>query len=284
MPEVASAAMRAFASSPPANGPSHMQLPAGASSPHREHNAAAGYGRDTTAVHFFPVASNVFRHAQSAPKGADGNACQLGVAQLPTAAATCSTAVGALSLTPPTSVSAAISQLTEKQTSKPATHTAAAGESRHGHEVTAKAVISTSSRQHPQLGTDRAGLPLSDSVSSQPARDADDIKVSEQELGNSKREHTRNLLLSIEKALHLVLPDTRHEKGENLDQPEASGHSCGQGLVRVAYRQDEHWASTPAVVLTAGSGAVWEHQVHLDLPQQDTGSCDMQSLQVSTFA
>lgn len=268
VPHIAPAVTRAILNSPAANIPTNG------------HIAADAHCSEGTVVNTFPLASNVFRPGQSVAMQDQQAEDTQGAPEQPTAAAAPATAGDRSTLT------ATQAEATELDSNLAAQHdaeqsvtlstvtAAVSNSSTAGTNADSTAAVSVdTSPQHIKLKPEapHAGNPLHES-----RRSAKELKVSDDEARNSKNGQSNMLLLCVERALHLAIPDVPYEQAD-IQQAQTNSSKGGQSMIRVAFTQGEQLCSTSAVAVTPGGGAIWQHEVQLERPEQDSGS-DLQQM------
>ena len=271
VPHIAPAVTRAIPNSPAANIPTNG------------HIAADAHCSEGTVVSTFPLASNWFRPGQSVAMQDQQAEDTQGAPEQPTAAAAPVTAGDRLTLT------ATQAEATELDSSLAAQHdaeqsvtlstvTAAVLKSSTAgtNAVGTAAATTDNSTQHIKLKPEaaQAGNPLHESRKS-----AQEMEVSDDQARNSNNGHSNVLLLCVERALHLAIPNVPYEMAD-IQQTRTDRSDFDQGMIRVTCTQGEQCCSTPAVAVTSGGGAVWQHEVQLERLKQDSGSNLQQMLKL----
>lgn len=241
-------------------------------------NDAEALSSDGTIVKLFPLAGHVLRQKQPAATHTEA-AGLLPAADVSTGAATPTTAGLTSSCTRTGSEKAGgddwiAAQHSAGQTSDAITHTAAPQQP----DTATTGIATVSSNSSPERAQHRSAAPLIDSGSDQRKQSEDDMLLSGEQSVKDNSSQPSTLLLCIEKALHLNLPNTlsRKQTAQNTEAEDSSA----QASVRVAYKQAEQWASTTAVAVAPGGGAVWHHEVQLDISALNRSNQNTQELQV----
>lgn len=276
MPQVTPAVIRAVSSDSPSDiSPSRGQI---ASSHNKEQMSAAELDSNMTAVNFFPLASNVFKHTTQSVHAAKG-----AITGMTDPYESCTVVALTADVVPQRAASsasfvedAAVAQHAQVQALVVAAPNTAVGEHSKADATIATAVVSLHSS--PQQSSPSLKGDLND-----PARVSDGVHMMEQTSGKGNPDSNSRLQLIIERALHLVLPEVSNQPGIDPQHDVASSSGCNTacGSVRVAYRQAGRWATTPAVAVTSSGGAVWEHEDLLCVTaEQEWNNCIAEELQV----